>query len=354
VVRRRANIGRETRFGHSARRSPLHLEKRSLPAMTSLRVALEYLVIASLLLAALQVYLTTNKLWKRKHERAVAESISIMGEFVGLIPVTLLTLKFIVDGQWQGAVDGALWMLGAGVAVAIGAGIWVEGHRNRGFFRLLADSIRLERGEVGYLARSFIRPSGASRILRILGRVSMLDSHLDERERKFVDSFAKSWGIDFDWEEVTGVAVEGPTDFIPLRDDVREYLATSPPAAQVRQLGDVLHALVKIDDVVTGEEELMLAELDGMIAAYLKGAEEGGPVFGVVLVPQGPEQDRAISAVLPDLPKRELHGGLVYVAGTYHSFDFAEIVGAQYRALNFFTAVVRMVDVTDMGERHAA
>jgi hypothetical protein len=127
--------------------------------MSGFRAILDYLVIASLGLAALQVYLTTNKLWKRKHEPAVAESISIMGEFVGLIPVTFLTLKFMLDGQWEGAADGLIWVVGATVAVFIGTGRWVEGRRDRSFFRLLSDSVRQERGEVGHLAKSFLRPS---------------------------------------------------------------------------------------------------------------------------------------------------------------------------------------------------
>jgi hypothetical protein len=312
--------------------------------MTTLRAALEYLVIGSLMLAALQIYLTTNKLWKRKHERVVAESISIMGEFVGLVPVLLLTLKFTLDGQWQGAVDGLLWITGASIAVAIGSGMWVEGRRHLGFSQLLKDAIQLERDEVGYLAKSFMRPSGAAHILRILGRIALLDDDLDERERRFIESFARSWGIDFAWDSVIARPDDKPSDLLPLREDVRSYLATSPPPPQVRQLHDVLHALVNIDDQVTREEDLMLAELDGMMAAYLRDEADAGSGFAVVLVPQGAEQDQAIAAVLPDLQKRELHGGQVYVAGTYHSFDFAELVSAQYRALNFFTAVVRMTE----------
>jgi hypothetical protein len=62
---------------------------------------------------------------------------------------------------------------------------------------------------------------------------------------------------------------------------------------------------------------------------------------------QRPEQDQAIATVLPGLLKREIHGGRVYVAGTYHSFDFAELVSAQYRALNFFTTVVRLAETPE-------
>jgi hypothetical protein len=316
--------------------------------MSGLRAVVDFLVIASLGLAALQVYLTTNRLWKRKHERAVAESISILGEFVGFVPVAFLTLKFSLDGQWAGVADGLIWAVGAGVAVLIATGRWVEGRRERGLLGLLREAIQVERGEVGYLARSFIRPSGANRILRILGRVALLDDELDARERAFVESFARGWGIHFDWAAIPAQAGDDPLDFLPLRLDVQEYLATSPPPAQVRQLGDVLRALVGIDQTVTRQESVMLAEVEGMIGAYLNEEDEERALFAVVLVPQGPEQDRAIASVLPGLDRRELHGGQVYVAGSYHSFDFAEIVSAQYRALNFFTAVLRISDAATL------
>jgi hypothetical protein len=312
--------------------------------MSGIRTTIDYLVIASLGLVALQVYLTTNKVWKRKHERAVAESISILGEFVGLVPVTLLTVKFTLDGQWEGMVDGLLWLVAATIAVLIGTGRWVAGRRHLGFFRLLRDALQLERGEVGHLAKSFLRPSGARRILHMLARMALVDDHLDVRERAFVESFARSWGIDFDWEEVPAMQGDSPPDFLPLRRELEEYLATSPPAAQVRQLGDVMRTLVGIDGVVTPQEALMLSELDGMMAAYLDAEERGASQYAVAIVPQSAEQDQAIAAVLPDMPKRRLHGGEVYYAGTYHSFDFAELVSTQYRALSFFVAVVRLAD----------
>lgn len=312
--------------------------------MSGLRTTIDYLVFPALLLATLQVYLTTNKLWKRKHERAVAESISILGEFVGLVPVFLLTVKFALDGQWAGTVDGLIWIVGATAAVLIATGRWVEGRRDRGFFQLLMESVRMERGEVGHLAKSFLRPSGASHILRILSRVALLDDQLDEREKTFVESFAKSWALDFTWDSVPASPGDHPLDFLPLREELHEYLATSPPAEQVRQFGDVLRALISIDDAIASQESLMMAEFDGMMNAYLTHEERGGLMYAVVLVPQGAEQDQAIASVLPDLPKREIHGGQVYVAGSYHSFEFAEIVSAQYRSLNFFTAVLRIAD----------
>ena len=131
--------------------------------MDYVRVAIESLTVASLAVAALQIYLTLNKLWIRKHEKAVAESISIMGETLGLVPLTVLSLNYAVDGYWEGIVDSLIWIVAGAVTIAIGTGRWVEGKRQRGFWTLLREALSLERDEVGDLALSLFRPSAAGR-----------------------------------------------------------------------------------------------------------------------------------------------------------------------------------------------
>ena len=297
------------------------------------------LVIASIGLTVLQIYLTLNRLWKRKHERAVAESVSILGEFIGLIPLAILTVNFGVEGQWEGFVDGILWVFAASVTVLVGTGMWVEGRRGRGFFRNLVDAIRAERDEVGYLAKSFLRPSNADQILEILRSVALLDAHLDDRERSFIQSFADAWHIDVDWSEIEARADGEGSDPMKLRQRLADYLATSPPLAQVVQLGDVLGALVAIDDDVSEEEALVIGEINGMLSAYAGSAE---PRWGVVLVPQEQEQEEAVRSLLPDLQPTDVRGGRAYLVGRHHSREYAEVVGARYKGLNVFVAVIRL------------
>ncbi|MEX2530534.1 MAG: hypothetical protein WD960_07165 [Gemmatimonadota bacterium] len=297
-----------------------------------------WLIYASLLLVVLQIYLTLNRLWKRKHEPAVAQSISIMGEFVGLIPMTVFTVHFGLQSEWEGFAEGVLWIFAVTVTVLIGTGMWVEGRRGRGFWTLLLDSIRQERDEVGYLARSFLRPSNADQLISILGSVAMLDAHLDERERQFVQSFADAWHIEIDWDRILARDSHG-TDPIRLRDALAGYLSTSPPLAQVVQLGDVLNALVEIDDDVSDEERLVMSEVNGLLSAYA-GAED--PRWGVVLVPQDPEQERAVRSLLPDLEPTDVRGGRAFLVGRHHSREYAEVVGGRYRDLRIFVAVIRL------------
>ena len=312
------------------------------------------LTAVALVIAAVQAYLIVNKLWIRKHEPAVAESVSIMGETLGLIPLAVLTVSFTAQGTWEGAVDGVIWIAAGLVTIAIGTGRWVEGKRRKGFWTLLREALRLERDEVGDLAKSFFRPSGAGKILDILGQVALIDDDLDERERDFIDAFADAWGIDFSWDDLETTHSGDHLDFVKLRRAVRQYLETSPPPGQVNQLGDVLTALVAIDDQTTGEEELMLDELRGMLTGYVeRDAERMG--WGVAIVPQDPEQDAAIATLLPEVGKRSVEGGSAYVLGPYHSARYADLIGDQYRSLSFFTTVVRLPhDATRRSPSHAA
>lgn len=307
--------------------------------METLRSVIEILTVASLGLAAAQIYLTVNKLWKRKHEPAVTESISIMGEFLGLVPISLLSLDFLLESHWEGAVDGAMWILAGGVTITIGTGRWVEGKRGRGFFTLLREALRLERSEVADLAKAIFRPSAAGKVLDILAQVALIDDHLDDSERHYIQTFADAWGLPIDWDAMVRTAGTKEVNYLRLRKSTTEYLATSPPASQVEQLGDVLHALVDADEQRTEEEEFVLAELEGMFGHYLD--QDGQDLYSVVVVPQSGKQDKALSALLPDASKRQVEGGEAYVVGQFFSTHFADIVGEQYRDLGFFTTVVR-------------
>lgn len=328
--------------------------------MEIFRSVVKILTVGSLLLGALQIYLILNKLWKRKHEAVVAESISIMGETVGLLPLVFLTATFALERQWEGVVDGAMWLFAGTVTVVIGTGRWVEGRRGQGFWELLRGSVGREREEVGDLALALFRPSGAARILDILRRLAWIDQEMDERERAFIARFAASWGIDLKPGDLAGGGEEGAGGYLELRRAVAGYLATSPPAAQVRQLGDVIHALVRADASVSAQESLILEELDGLLAAYLSGegeapgsdgapGEEGTPRHAVAIVPQEPDQDEAVRELMPDAREERLQGGRAYVVGSYFSERYADLVGDRYRALGFFTTVVRARATGDGG-----
>jgi hypothetical protein len=292
---------------------------------------------ASLGFSIAAAYLKINKIWKRKHIEEVAHSVSIMGNVFDIIPKMFFSLNFFFIAQWQGLIDSMLWMSAGVISVLIGSGFWVQANRGKSFWTRLKESLKLEKSEVGHLATTFFRPSAAEIVLEILARFAYIDRNLVARERELIQSFAKKWHLDINWEEHRKLAdLEQQVGFVKTRDTVARYLKTSPPAEQVAQLIDVLHALVKIDEIVSDQEELILEEVHKFMLAYINESDVQAD-YTVIIAPQNRNQDSAIATLLPDVRKIEVAGGSGYLVGSFYSQNYANIICDQYRALGFFT-----------------
>lgn len=282
-------------------------------------------------------YLKINKIWKRKHIEEVANSISITGNVFDVIPKIFFALNYIFIAQWQGLIDSMLWMSAGVISILIGSGLWVQANQGKSFWTRLKESLKLEKSEVGHLATTFFRPSAAEIILEILARFAYIDRNLVARERELIQSFADKWHLDINWEEHTELAgQEQSISFVKTRDTVARYLKTSPPAEQVAQLIDVLHELVKIDEDVSNQEELILEEVHQFMLAYISDSDVQAN-YTVIIAPQNRNQDSAVATLLPDAQKIEVAGGSGYLVGSFYSQDYANVVCGQYRALGFFT-----------------
>ena len=292
---------------------------------------------ASLGFSFAAAYLKINKVWKRKHIEEVANSVSIMGNVFDLIPLTFFSLNFLLVAQWQGLIDSVLWIFAGVVSVLIGSGLWVQGNRGKSFWTRLKESLKLEKSEIGNLATTFFRPSAAEIILEIFARFAYIDRNLVAREQELIQLFADKWHIDINWEDHKKLAeLEQSVGFVKTRETVARYLKTSPPTGQVAQLIDVLHALVKIDENVSSEEELILEEVHKFMLDYIDGSDVQGN-YTVIIAPQNRNQDAAIATLLPDAEKVEIAGGSGYLIGSFYSQDYANVICDQYRELGFFT-----------------
>lgn len=293
----------------------------------------------SVIMSLTEVYLKINKLWTRKHEEAVAESISVTAECIGLLPGIIYSLNYFFERQWQGMLDELSYIVLGVVSIAIGIKIWVEGERKKGLWRLFKQAFKQDKEEVGNLAKSFFKPSGAKTIINIFAQIALIDETLDAREKEFIQSFADNWNIDVNWDELTrnrtGVS---DLNYVKLRQDLADYLATSPPENQVSQFKDVITALVSIDEEVSEQEQLILAELNGLFSTYLD-EHDNLEVYHVVVVPQNERQTEVIATTFPELSQYEVAEGNAYHAGPFYSKKYAQIVCEQYRSLNLFGIV---------------
>jgi hypothetical protein len=239
--------------------------------------------------------------------------------------------------QWQGLIDSVLWIFAGVVSVLIGSGLWVQGNRGKSFWTRLKESLKLEKSEIGNLATTFFRPSAAEIILEIFARFAYIDRNLVAREQELIQLFADKWHIDINWEDHKKLAeLEQSVGFVKTRETVARYLKTSPPTEQVAQLIDVLHALVKIDENVSSQEELILEEVHKFMLDYIDGSDVQAN-YTVIVAPQNRNQDAAIATLLPDAQKVEIAGGSGYLIGSFYSQDYANVICDQYRELGFFT-----------------
>lgn len=298
------------------------------------------------LLSLMQIYFIINKLWKRKHEKMVADSISISAMFISILINLSFAFKNLQDGGIPQFSANIMWIGASSLSAAIGMGIWVASNRNAGFFNLLIKALNMERKEAADLAKVFFRPSSAEKIIEILGRMAMVDEDLDQREKDFIQSFADHWNIEVDWSDIQKYASESGDRYERIKAAMSDYLKTSPQEEQVNQLRDVFNLLVKIDEVVTSEEQMIIDELEGQIAEYLK-KDNTLQIYRVAVVPQSQEQDDAVGKLLQNLKKEKIAGGYAYLSPCYYSERYAEMISSQYRAIHVFSVVVKPKQLTD-------
>jgi hypothetical protein len=303
---------------------------------------LEALAFAGVGIAMVKAYLVANKIWIRKHERVVAESVSVAAAMLGLLTAAPFLAKHMLAGDASSFVNTITGFIMSCFFLSVGIGLWVRGSTQQGFWRLLLKSLRLESREAGDLARTFLRPAGSRKILEILSYLAMVDRRLHPEEEKFIRSFADSWRLDWTPEsgDTRGRVAGGPPRLEAVREATERYLDISPPTEQALQLRDVIHALVSIDEDVTEAEKTIVAELEQMLDAYVEGDKR--PRHEVLVVPQSPEQLDAIRNLLSEPNPAQRCGGRAFVVDSFYTDTYAEAICESYRSLNLFTTVERV------------
>lgn len=283
-------------------------------------------------------YLGTNKVWKRKHEKPVAQSISLVARAISI--ATNLTLLIQSVSSVFIALNFAIWLIVEIILVLIGSGLWVAGERKKSFWKRVKEALKLESKEAGDLAKSLFQPSNADSVLTILGRLALVDNQLDQKEKAILQSFATDWKVNFDFEKIGHLEeTDQFSSYNKLRTDVEDYLKLSPPDQQVSQLADIMQTLIKIDGDVSSEEELIVEELLGLINKYLNKHDENNR-FYIAIVPQDTAQESAIQGLLGETERKKVAGGQAYVNGPYFSRKYSEILSQQYHALSCLAVVV--------------
>ena len=301
------------------------------------------LVSSALIFSVIKGYLTVNKIWKRKKNEEVANSISIVAAMLGFaVGFPFLLNSLIITQDYFSAAKSVIALFLATVFTLIGTGYFVDKNRGVGFFKLLGLALKLEGKESGDLITDMIRPKGARKIIDILHKLAAIDDDIAQEEIDLINQFAEKWGIDI--PELQPGKVENVTSLVELKSLVQSYLDEGPDTEVAEGLVDLMNLMAEADDEVTKEEEMAVAEFTGMIAYYVS-SEKGGDIemFEVSIVPQGDEQMNSVRELLPDLDIVESRGGRVFKVGKYFSEDYAEAVCSKYISLGLYSNTTKVV-----------
>ncbi len=300
----------------------------------------DFLVAISVVLTAVQEYLVVNKLWTRKHEKNIAESISVLSISLGSMVSVSFLAKAILLGQFSILLSCMVKLISYTTRFSVGIGVWVKENRGQNVWKLVLKAFNLERKEANDLVKSLIMPTGAKEILILLSKIAAIDNEMHKEEVKLLHEFASKWNIEL--PDLKTGEVEDITSLLDVRQATINYLNTSPPSEQASQLIDLITLLVKADHQITKEEELILAELGGMLNDYTSKSNENVKLYEVLIIPQNESQFMTIQELFSqqvEIVKRR--GGKVAIVGIFYSEDYAEAISQKYINLSLCSIVHR-------------
>lgn len=295
---------------------------------------LSILVVASLGTSLVRRYLMLNRLWLRKHERSVAESISVVAILLALATSLPFLAKNALRHDVKGTLNELVFLASNVAMLVVGIGLFVPDPLRPTLLGRLVAALRLERVEAADLLKSLVLPRGSELLVAIMHGVAAADRVLDPREIDEIRRFSRAWGVAYEPE----ARPPGASDPIALRANVERYVALAPPHEEARALRRVLDRLMHVDGREDPEERLVLGEVFGILDRYLTGA--ASPRVRVLIVPQSEAQEEAIAALAPDAKPGRRAGGVAYVVGTFYSRAFAEKISEAYRESGLLTVVV--------------
>jgi hypothetical protein len=86
----------------------------------------EFLAAIAVGITAVRIYLQVSRLWKRKHEKVVTDSISVTASLMSIFVYIPFTAKFIfIDRSIAPALNSIIILAGFTVTFLVASGVWV-------------------------------------------------------------------------------------------------------------------------------------------------------------------------------------------------------------------------------------
>ncbi len=298
----------------------------------------------TLSLITIESYLRANKVWKRKHKKDVAESISLIAQGVGVITLSFFIASSYIEQSFNGLVSSGIWLSMTVFMVLVGSGFWVNDVRANNFWTKVKLHLMKETSELGNLASSFTSPNEREHIREIILKIALLDQKITTVEREILDEVLHSWDDSIDYaalEAFSEIHDSSETHNIlsELNQSISHYLSSSPAGDQVSKLADLIQLLIHNDKQQTDDHKLLVTEVLEQLNAYMLNTSNVER-YCVLVIPNDQQSLQVIQQVYSDL-NSEPNQGLPYLVKTgFHTKQMAGIYKNNYLKHNCQSYIV--------------
>ena len=303
--------------------------------MSTFQQLIHMLADGVILFSVVEVYLTLNKLWTRRHIKEVADSISISARAIGMIPGSIFTLNYFFAQQWQGVIDGMIWICAAIVQIMVAAGVWVAGNKRSNFFNLLGKSLERETKEVFNLAKYLFNIESREKVIDLLAATALTDKVLNEKEKAFVEQIANEWGIKVSWDEwISRYKKKDVSALFGMSIEIRRYLDLNPTKKELKLMLKVIKQLSDQSGRSGPENQYIIDEFSEAIRQYRSG--DYLEYYQVQIVPQEKEQHERLQASDIEMKSRFIGSGFTYLLEPFFTQNYADSVVTEFQELGYF------------------
>lgn len=308
-----------------------------------LQQIIHFLAYGVIIFSVVEVYLTLNKLWSRKHIKEVADSISISARATGMIPGTVFTLNYFFNEQWQGFIDGSIWIFASFIQIMIAAGFWVAGNKKTNFFSLIRQSLEKETQELFHLARSIFHVKEHQAVIDLLAATALTDKVLKDGEKAFVENLANEWGIEVSWNKLmTRFRKQDVSALFLMSKEIQGYLQLNPSRQEIKLLLKLIKRLSDENGYSRPENQFIIDEFGEAFRHY--PSNKYPEHYHVQIVPQEKDQHERLQATGIKMKSEYIGSGFTYILGPFFTHAFADQVAREFQSLGYFAAINKMTE----------
>jgi len=304
--------------------------------MEQLQLILTRILLISVALTAVVIYLNIKKLWSRKHDPRVAQSTSVFAQVLAVSTTLPFFIYYSFHKDFNIALESLFRLIAFSFYFLVAIGFWVKDPDHRGVWQKLTKALKQEVSESANLIKALNQPSEKKELLNILYRLAWLDDRLDDKERQYIQMFAEAWEIETEYLFTAPPPEKGIGKLKQVYSEVKSYIALNPPKEQALSLSDAIQALIKVDEEVTEQEELVAAEVSSLLKSYAGGEETLS--YRIIIHPDRQQQEKLL-ALIPNPEEEYMLGNCAYIVGIFHTRPYAEALSKDYRDQGFFTVV---------------